>query len=146
MHKTNCKNIQSRREYEKLNRIEDEVDVLIQSVYEWDGNEDNIKLLEEFSDLVKSMNGGYVANDNKLKTIHRIKEIFDGIEDVNPLILSYLKMWLHVIYERITKRATDIATNIVESYVTDSNKNDIMEFYFYVLVKFYTNVLETIYD
>ena len=146
MHKTNCVMIQSRREYEKLNKIEDEVDVLLQSVYEWDGNEDNIKLLEEFSDLVKSMNGGYIANDDKLESIHRIKKIFDGIEDVNPLILSYLKMWLHVIYERITKRSADIVTNIVESYVIDSNKNDIMEFYFYVLVKFYTNVLETIYD
>jgi hypothetical protein len=138
--------IQSRREYEKLNRIEDEVDTLLQSVYEWDRNEDNIKLLEEFSDLVKSMNGGYIANDDKLESINRIKKIFDGIEDVNPLILSYLKMWLHVIYERITKRSADIVTNIVESYITESNKNDIMEFYFYVLVKFYTNVLETIYD
>ena len=140
MHKTNCVMIQSRREYEKLNKIEDEVDVLLQSVYEWDGNKDNIELLEEFSDLVKSMNGGYVENRIKLESIHRIKKIFDGIEDVNPLILSYLKMWLHVIYECITKRAADIATNIVESYVTDSNKNDIMEFYFYVLVKFYTNI------
>lgn len=146
MHKTNCVMIQSRREYEKLNRIEDEVDTLLQSVYEWDRNEDNIKLLEEFSDLVKSMNGGYIANDDKLESINRIKKIFDGIEDVNPLILSYLKMWLHVIYERITKRSADIVTNIVESYITESNKNDIMEFYFYVLVKFYTNVLETIYD
>ena len=146
MHKTNCVMIQSRREYEKLNKIEDEVDVLLQSVYEWDGNKDNIELLEEFSDLVKSMNGGYVENDIKLESIHRIKKIFDGIEDVNPLILSYLKMWLHVIYERITKRAADIVTNIVESYVTDSNKNDIMEFYFYVLAKFYTNMQETIYD
>jgi hypothetical protein len=138
--------IQSRREYEKLNRIEDEVDTLLQSVYEWDRNEDNIKLLEEFSDLVKSMNGGYIANDDKLESINRIKKIFDGIEEVNPLILSYLKMWLHVIYERITKRSADIVTNIVESYITESNKNDIMEFYFYVLIKFYTNVLETIYD
>lgn len=138
--------IQSRREYEKLNRIEDEVDTLLQSVYEWDRNEDNIKLLEEFSDLVKSMNGGYIANDDKLESINRIKKIFDGIEEVNPLILSYLKMWLHVIYERITKRSADIITNIVESYITESNKNDIMEFYFYVLIKFYTNVLETIYD
>lgn len=146
MHKTNCVMIQSRREYEKLNKIEDEVDVLLQSVYEWDGNEDNIKLLEEFSDLVKSMNGGYIANDDKLESINRIKKIFDGIEEVNPLILSYLKMWLHVIYERITKRSADIITNIVESYITESNKNDIMEFYFYVLIKFYTNVLETIYD
>ena len=146
MHKTNCVMIQSRREYEKLNRIEDEVDTLLQSVYEWDRNEDNIKLLEEFSDLVKSMNGGYIANDDELESINRIKKIFDGIEDVNPLILSYLKMWLHVIYERITKRSADIVTNIVESYITESNKNDIMEFYFYVLVKFYTNVLETIYD
>ena len=146
MHKTNCMMIQSRREYEKLDRIEDEVDTLLQSVYEWDRNEDNIKLLEEFSDLVKSMNGGYIANDDKLESINRIKKIFDGIEEVNPLILSYLKMWLHVIYERITKRSADIVTNIVESYVTDSNKNDIMEFYFYVLVKFYANVLETIYD
>jgi len=59
MHKTNCVMIQSRREYEKLNRIEDEVDTLLQSVYEWDRNEDNIKLLEEFSDLVKSMNIRY---------------------------------------------------------------------------------------
>ena len=142
MHKTNCKMVRSHREYEKLNRIEDEVDVLLQSVYEWDGNEDNIKLLEEFSDLVKSMNGGYVENHIKLESIHRIKKIFDGIEDVNPLILSYLKMWLHIIYERITKRAADIATNIVESYITDSNKNDIMEFYFYVLIKFYTNIVE----
>ena len=140
MHKTNCVMIQSRREYKKLNKIEDEVDVLLQSVYEWDGNKDNIELLEEFSDLVKSMNGVYVENHIKLESIHRIKKIFDGIEDVNPLILSYLKMWLHVIYERITKRAADIATNIVESYVTDSNKNDIMEFYFYVLIKFYTNI------
>lgn len=140
MHKTNCVMIQSRREYEKLNRIEDEVDTLLQSVYEWDRNEDNIKLLEEFSDLVKSMNGGYIANDDKLESINRIKKIFDGIEDVNPLILSYLKMWLHVIYERITKRSADIVTNIVESYITESNKNDIMEFYFYVLVKFYTNI------
>ena len=107
--------IQSRREYEKLNRIEDEVDTLLQSVYEWDRNEDNIKLLEEFSDLVKSMNGGYIANDDKLESINRIKKIFDGIEEVNPLILSYLKMWLHVIYERITKRSADIITNIVES-------------------------------
>lgn len=138
--------IQSRREYERLNKIEDEVDVLLQSVYEWDGNEDNIELLEEFSDLVKRMNGGYIANDDKLESINRIKKIFDGIEEVNPLILSYLKMWIHVIYERITKRSADIVTNIVESYVTDSNKNDIMEFYFYVLIKFYTNVLETIYD
>lgn len=138
--------IQSRREYEKLNKIEDEVDVLLQSVYEWDRNEDNIKLLEEFSDLVKSMNGGYIANDDKLESINRIKKIFDGIEEVNPLILSYLKMWLHVIYERITKRSADIVTNIIESYITESNKNDIMEFYFYVLIKFYTNVLETIYD
>lgn len=146
MHKTNCMMIQSRREYEKLNRIEDEVDTLLQSVYEWDRNEDNIKLLEEFSDLVKSMNGGYIANDDKLEYINRIKKIFDGIEEVNPLILSYLKMWLHVIYERITKRSADIITNIVESYITESNKNDIMEFYFYVLIKFYTNVLETIYD
>lgn len=146
MHKTNCMMIQSRREYEKLNRIEDEVDTLLQSVYEWDRNEDNIKLLEEFSDLVKSMNGGYIANDDKLESINRIKKIFDGIEEVNPLILSYLKMWLHVIYERITKRSADIITNIVESYITESNKNDIMEFYFYVLIKFYTNVLETIYD
>lgn len=146
MHKTNCVMIQSRREYEKLNKIEDEVDVLLQSVYEWDGNEDNIKLLEEFSDLVKSMNGGYIANDDKLESINRIKKIFDGIEEVNPLILSYLKMWLHVIYERITKRSADIITNIVENYITESNKNDIMEFYFYVLIKFYTNVLETIYD
>lgn len=146
MHKTNCVMIQSRREYEKLNRIEDEVDTLLQSVYEWDRNEDNIKLLEEFSDLVKSMNGGYIANDDKLESINRIKKIFDGIEEVNPLILSYLKMWLHVIYERITKRSADIITNIVESYITESNKNDIMEFYFYVLIKFYTNVLETIYD
>lgn len=146
MHKTNCMMIQSRREYEKLNRIEDEVDILLQSVYEWDRNEDNIKLLEEFSDLVKSMNGGYIANDDKLESINRIKKIFDGIEEVNPLILSYLKMWLHVIYERITKRSADIITNIVESYITESNKNDIMEFYFYVLIKFYTNVLETIYD
>jgi len=146
MHKTNCMMIQSRREYEKLNRIEDEVDTLLQSVYEWDRNEDNIKLLEEFSDLVKSMNGGYIANDDKLESINRIKKIFDGIEEVNPLILSYLKMWLHVIYERITKRSADIVTNIVESYITESNKNDIMEFYFYVLIKFYTNVLETIYD
>ena len=146
MHKTNCVMIQSRREYEKLNKIEDEVDVLLQSVYEWDGNKDNIELLEEFSDLVKSMNGGYVENDIKLESVHRIKKIFDGIEDVNPLILSYLKMWFHVIYERITKRSADIITNIVESYVTDSNKNDIMEFYFYVLAKFYTNVQETIYD
>ena len=146
MHKTNCMMIQSRREYEKLNRIEDEVDTLLQSVYEWDRNEDNIKLLEEFSDLVKSMNGGYIANDDKLESINRIKKIFDGIEEVNPLILSYLKMWLHIIYERITKRSADIITNIVESYITESNKNDIMEFYFYVLIKFYTNVLETIYD
>lgn len=146
MHKTNCMMIQSRREYEKLNRIEDEVDTLLQSVYEWDRNEDNIKLLEEFSDLVKSMNGGYIANDDKLESINRIKKIFDGIEEVNPLILSYLKMWLHVIYERITKRSADIITNIVENYITESNKNDIMEFYFYVLIKFYTNVLETIYD
>lgn len=146
MHKTNCMMIQSRREYEKLNRIEDEVDTLLQSVYEWDRNEDNIKLLEEFSDLVKSMNGGYIANDDKLESINRIKKIFDGIEEVNPLILSYLKMWLHVIYERITKRSADIITNIVESYITESNKNDIMEFYFYVLIKFYTNMLETIYD
>lgn len=146
MHKTNCVMIKSRREYEKLNKIEDEVDVLLQSVYEWDGNEDNIKLLEEFSDLVKSMNGGYIANDDKLESINRIKKIFDGIEEVNPLILSYLKMWLHVIYERITKRSADIVTNIIESYITESNKNDIMEFYFYVLIKFYTNVLETIYD
>lgn len=146
MHKTNCVMIQSRREYEKLNKIEDEVDVLLQSVYEWDRNEDNIKLLEEFSDLVKSMNGGYIANDDKLESINRIKKIFDGIEEVNPLILSYLKMWLHVIYERITKRSADIVTNIIESYITESNKNDIMEFYFYVLIKFYTNVLETIYD
>ena len=146
MHKTNCVMIQSRREYEKLNKIEDEVDVLLQSVYEWDGNKDNIELLEEFSDLVKSMNGGYVENHIKLESIHRIKKIFDGIEDINPLILSYLKMWLHVIYERITKRSADIITNIVESYITESNKNDIMEFYFYVLIKFYTNVLETIYD
>ena len=87
------------------------------------------------------MNGGYVENHIKLESIHRIKKIFDGIEDVNPLILSYLKMWLHIIYERITKRAADIATNIVESYITDSNKNDIMEFYFYILIKFYTNCI-----
>ena len=84
MHKTNCVMIQSRREYEKLNRIEDEVDTLLQSVYEWDRNEDNIKLLEEFSDLVKSMNGGYIANDDKLESINRIKKY-----------LMVLKMLIH---------------------------------------------------
>ena len=84
MHKTNCVMIQSRREYEKLNKIEDEVDVLLQSVYEWDGNKDNIELLEEFSDLVKSMNGGYVENHIKLESIHRIKKY-----------LMVLKMLIH---------------------------------------------------
>lgn len=146
MHKTNCTKSHSRRVYENLNRIEDQIDTLLQAVYEFNVDEVNIKLLEEFSDLIKNMNGGFIETRIKLQSIIRIKKIFDSIEKINPLILSYFKIWLRVIYIRINKMQPDMVADIVENYISTSGKNDIVEFYFYVLREFYTNIEGSVYD
>lgn len=132
----------SKRDKDCYNIIEDELEILIDSAYSFKVDDKYMNVLKAFNNLIKTLNCVMV---NPLKAVEFVKELKESYYEAESIdkniVLNYVEKWVSIIFKRLMKYDIEKMNKILIEYISNVDRNGLMDFYLYMINGYYKNYI-----